>query len=209
MSVKQYIKRGLRFVLFGVPVKNIRADISYSQPNLRLQGRKIIITGGGKGLGAAMAAKFTAEGASVLIAGRDEAQLKTTAERIGCSYWPLDVQDPSSFTPFLENADNILDGADSLVNNAGISLHEPTFFDVTPESFDAQIATNFRGPFFLTQSFTRRLLEKSGMAISFLFLRKREKPSISAPMGLPRQLLTAWCRGWPVSLFRKASASMR
>ena len=195
MSVKQYIKRGLRFVLFGVPVKNIRADISYSQPNLRLQGRKIIITGGGKGLGAAMAAKFTAEGASVLIAGRDEAQLKTTAERIGCSYWPLDVQDPSSFTPFLENADNILDGADSLVHNAGISLHEPTFFDVTPESFDAQIATNFRGPFFLTQSFTRRLLEKKRHG-NILFVSSETGETVDIrPYGFTKAAINSMVQG--------------
>lgn len=173
MSVKQYIKRGLRFVLLGVPGKNIRADISYSQPNRRLQGRKIIITGGGKGLGATMAAKFAAEGAAVLIAGRNAAQLRDTAAKIGCSYLPLDVQDTSSFANFLEDADNVLGGADSLVNNAGISLHEPTFFDVTPESFDAQIATNFRGSFFFTQSFNRRLFEKTTRQCSFCFFRNR------------------------------------
>lgn len=41
------------------------------------------------------------------------------------------------------------------MNNAGISLHEPTFMDVTTESFDSQYNTNLKGAFFLTQSFIR------------------------------------------------------
>ena len=60
MSLKQYLKRGFKFILHGVPVKNVTASISYLQPCGRLSGKKIIVTGGGKGLGAAMAAKFIA-----------------------------------------------------------------------------------------------------------------------------------------------------
>lgn len=160
MSLKQYLKRGFRFILHGVPVKNVTANITYLQPGGRLSGKKIIVTGGGKGLGAAMAVKFVAEGASVLISGRNEKTLKETAGKIGCKYLTLDVQDTSAFDKFISDADRILGGADCLVNNAGISLHEPTFFDVTPETFDAQVATNLRGGFFLTQCFTKLLLKE-------------------------------------------------
>ena len=111
-------------------------------------------------MGAAMAAKFVSEGASVLISGRKEADLKATADKIGCRFLTLDVQDTSVLDRFIQDADEILGGADCLVNNAGISLHESTFFDVTPEKFDAQIATNLRGRFFLTQSFTKILLKE-------------------------------------------------
>lgn len=107
-----------------------------------------------------MAAKFVSEGASVLISGRKEADLKATADKIGCRFLTLDVQDTSVLDRFIQDADEILGGADCLVNNAGISLHESTFFDVTPETFDAQIATNLRGGFFLTQSFTKILLKE-------------------------------------------------
>lgn len=79
MSIKSYLKRGVRFILCGVPVKNITAQITYSTPHGYLTGKKIIITGGGKGLGAAMAAKFVAEGAKVLISGRNETILQRTA----------------------------------------------------------------------------------------------------------------------------------
>ena len=160
MSLGQYVKRGISYVLHGIPVKNITADISYLQPNARLAGKKIIVTGGGRGLGAAMATKFVAEGAEVLITGRNESALKATADRIGCKYMVLDIQDTSALDEFVLAADKVLNGVDMLVNNAGISLHEPTFFDVTPESFDAQIATNLRGGFFLAQSFARMLLKE-------------------------------------------------
>lgn len=158
MSYKQYLKRGAQYILRGVPVKNITASISYLQPNNRLRGKKIIVTGGGKGLGAAMAKKFVDEGASVLISGRNEQTLKSTADKIGCKYLTLDIQNTAELDNFISEADKILEGVDCLVNNAGISLHEPIFFDVTPETFDAQIATNLRGGFFLTQSFTKLLL---------------------------------------------------
>ena len=160
MSLKQYLKRGARFVVRGVPVSNVTAHISYLVPGGRLAGKKIIVTGGGRGLGAAMAAKFVSEGAEVLISGRNAAALRTEAGAIGCKCLPLDVQDTSALDAFIADADRMLGGADCLVNNAGISLHEPTFFDVTPETFDAQINTNLRGGFFLTQSFARLLLRE-------------------------------------------------
>ena len=121
MLFKQYLKRGARFIIKGVPTKNITAHIAYLQPDGRLKGKKIIVTGGGKGLGAAMAAKFVSEGASVLISGRKEADLKATADKIGCSFLTLDVQDTSVLGRFIQEADEILGGADCLVNNGNIT----------------------------------------------------------------------------------------
>lgn len=195
MSYKQYIKRGLKYILNGMPIQNITANISYLQPDNRLTGRKIIVTGGGKGLGAAMATKFVSEGASVLISGRNEKTLKEKAEQIGCKYLTLDVQDTNSFDKFIHDADRILGGVDSLVNNAGISLHEPTFFDVTPETFDAQIATNLRGGFFLTQSFTKLLLhEKRKGNVLFISSETGETVDIR-PYGFTKAAINSMVQG--------------
>lgn len=111
MAVKQYIKRGLRFVLLGTPIQHISANIFYLMPARRLEGKKIIITGGGKGLGKAMAQKFINEGAQVLISGRNEARLKETAEQIGCLYLKLDVQNTDTLSAFILEADKILGGS--------------------------------------------------------------------------------------------------
>lgn len=138
----------------------VKAEISYLQPNSRLEGKKIIITGGGRGLGASMAEKFVKEGASVLISGRNESVLKSTADRIGCKYLSLDVTVVSSFDIFIKKSEEILGEITTLVNNAGISLHEKSFFDVTPDTFDAQVNTNMKGAFFLTQKIIKHWQEK-------------------------------------------------
>lgn len=195
MSYKQYIKRGLKYILSGMPAQNVTANISYLQPNERLSGRKIIVTGGGKGLGAAMATKFVSEGAYVLISGRNEKTLKEKAQQIGCKYLTLDVQDTESLGKFIHDADRILGGVDCLVNNAGISLHEPTFFDVTPATFDAQIATNLRGGFFLTQSFTKLLLrEKRKGNVLFVSSETGETVDIR-PYGFTKAAINSMVQG--------------
>ena len=143
-----------------------------------------------------MAAKFVSEGASVLISGRKEADLKATADKIGCSFLTLDVQDTSVLGRFIQEADEILGGADCLVNNAGISLHEPTFFDVTPETFDAQIATNLRGGFFLTQ-----LKEKRKGNVLFVSSETGETVDIR-PYGFTKAAVNSMVQGL-ASLFVK------
>lgn len=189
------IRRVTKYIINGIPQYNIKADIHYLSPSKKLNGKKIIVTGGGKGLGAAMAAKFVSEGASVLISGRNEKILKEKAEQIGCQYLTLDVQKTDSLDKFINDADRILGGVDSLVNNAGISLHEPTFFDVTPETFDAQIATNLRGGFFLTQSFTKLLLhEKRKGNVLFVSSETGETVDIR-PYGFTKAAINSMVQG--------------
>lgn len=163
MTLRKYISRGIRYIFHGQPLVNniTTAEISYLQPNGRLKGKKIIVTGGGRGLGFAMAKKFVSEGAKVLIAGRNEETLKNSAAEIGCCYLQLDVSHVEDFSEFLTKADQILGGANCLVNNAGISLHEPDYTKVTPDTFDKQIATNLKGGFFLTQKFIMLLKSRN------------------------------------------------
>lgn len=160
MSLKSKLKQTISFIIHGKPKKTI-ANISYLQPNNQLLGKRIIITGGNRGLGYAMAKKFKAEGAEVLIAGRNEKTLKTSAEEIGCKYLQLDVQDINSFKTFFDKAEKILGEINCLVNNAGISLHEKGFLDVLPSQFDSQFDTNLKGAFFLTQCFINKCKENS------------------------------------------------
>lgn len=153
--MKSKIKHFISFLLHGEP-KPLYANITYLQPNVRLKGKRIIVTGGGRGLGFAMAKRFTQEGADVLIAGRNEETLKNSANKIGCNYLKLDVQDVDSFQSFFDSAEKLIGKVNCLVNNAGISLHEDNIFVVSQEQFDAQINTNFRGPYFMAQEFLKR-----------------------------------------------------
>lgn len=153
------IKRAIKYILKGIPIKEVSANISLVQPNNVLAGKKVIITGGGRGLGYSMAKKFVAEGASVLISGRNESVLRDSAKELGCLYLTLDVNDTNSFSFFISRAEELLGEIDCLVNNAGISLHENGFLDVSPKQFDSQFNTNLKGAFFLTQCFIERNLK--------------------------------------------------
>ena len=195
MSIKSYLARAFKYIVRGTPIKNIKADIHYLQPNAQLQGKKIIVTGGGRGLGVAMATKFIAEGAEVLIAGRNEKQLKETSEKIGCKYLTLDVSNVESFADFMQNADKILNGINCLVNNAGISLHENTFFDVTPKTFDQQIDTNFKGAYFLTQEFIK-LIKKDNRTGNILFTSSETGDTMDfRPYGFTKAAVNSMVQG--------------
>lgn len=195
MRITNYIKRGLSYILHGVPTKHITAEISYLQPNDLLKGKKIIITGGGRGLGASMAEKFVKEGADVLIVGRTEKTVKDTAERIGCKYMTIDVSKAETFADFMAEADCMLGGINCLVNNAGISLHENTFFDVTPDTFDKQIDTNFKGAFFLTQEFIRKV-KAEGRKANVLFVSSETGDTMDfRPYGFTKAAVNSMVQG--------------
>ncbi len=159
--IKKYISRGITYIVKGIPNSIVNAQIVYSLPSEKLKNKRIIVTGGGGGIGYAMAKKFKEEGAQVLIAGRNEDKLRKSSKELDCHYLILDVTNIETFESFINNANKILRGANCLVNNAGISLHENTFADVTPESFDKQINTNLKGSFFLTQKFVNMLLSQN------------------------------------------------
>ena len=195
MTVKNYIKRGLIYILRGIPQKNITASITYTNPSEQLKGKNIIVTGGGRGLGFSMAKKFVDEGANVLIAGRNEDTLKKSAEKLNCQYLQLDIQKIETFDNFISQAEKMLGGINCLVNNAGISLHENSFFDVTPESFDSQFNTNLKGAFFLTQKVVSLMIhnKRSG---SILFMSSETGETVDIrPYGLTKSSVNSLVQG--------------
>ena len=197
MNLKNIIKRSLRYIFKGIPRVTVVAHIQYSTPSACLKGKKVIVTGGGRGLGYAMAKKFVEEGANVLIAGRNETVLQNSAKEIGCKYLQLDVQDVASFSPFLANAEKLLGGLDCLVNNAGISLHESGFTEVQPKQFDAQFDTNLRGPFFLTQVFVEHCLKADEKNMKkILFTSSETSMTVDErPYGLTKAAMNSLVQG--------------
>ena len=196
MNLSSKIKHIISFLLHG-ETKHTIANIAYLQPNNQLKGKKIIVTGGGRGLGFAMAKKFKSEGAEVLIAGRNEKTLQSSAVEIGCSYLVLDVQDIDSFNSFIDDADRILGGVNCLVNNAGISLHENGFLEVNPDQFDSQFDTNLKGAYFLTQRFINKQQEDSTKQTKNILFISSET-SITAderPYGLSKAALNSLVQG--------------
>jgi len=195
MAWKEKIYRGIRYIIHGVPTQYITAKVICSAPHQLLANKNIIITGGGRGLGYAMAKKFIAEGAEVLIAGRNEKTLEQSAKELGCQYLVQDVSEATCFSSFIEKADKMLGGVNCLVNNAGISLHEKKFTDVTIETFDAQINTNLRGSFFMAQKFIQ-LLEKEQRSGTILFVSSETSHTADIrPYGLTKAAINSLVKG--------------
>lgn len=193
--MKLYIKRLLQYVLRGQPQEIVNATISCLSPNNALSGKKILVTGGGRGLGFSLAKKFIAEGADVLIAGRNEDSLKQSADKLHCPYLVLDVSKPETFDTFFHRLDEQFNGVNVLVNNAGISLHEESFFDVTPETFDAQINTNLKGGFFLTQCFIKKIKSENRSG-TVLFISSETGDTVDfRPYGFTKAAVNSMVKG--------------
>jgi NADP-dependent 3-hydroxy acid dehydrogenase YdfG len=91
----------------------------------RLAGRRILITGGSTGLGAALAAACVREGASVGVLARGAERLRAVAGAAGAISVAADIADPVSAAGAVEEIAGRLGGLDGLVNNAGVMLHSP------------------------------------------------------------------------------------
>ena len=195
MSAKIYIKRVARYLLKGLPVNHITANIMTVAPNELLKGRKIIVTGGSRGLGFAMAKKYVQEGADVLITGRNEETLRKKKKKINCKYLVLNVCDISSFQCFIEKADAMLGGIDSLVCNAGISLHEKDFFNVTEDSFESQIDTNLKSGVFLSQRFLSFVLSQKVEANLLFISSEVGDLADNRPYGWTKAAINSFVKG--------------
>src|SRR5688572_4569242 len=99
-----------------------------------LHGRVVVITGGGRGIGKAIAAAAAAKGCRVAIGDLDAAAARETAEALGAEHvgLALDVTDRPAFTTFLDEVERRLGPIDILVNNAGIMAVGP--FDEEDEA---------------------------------------------------------------------------
>ncbi|MDE7462641.1 MAG: SDR family oxidoreductase [Muribaculaceae bacterium] len=193
MDIKSKIKRAGKYLLYGTPV--VTANIRLSSQGEKLKDRQILITGGNRGLGYAMAKKFISEGAQVIITGRDQASLAAKSSELECKYAVLDVSHSENFEKFFQEIEDKFGRIDILVNNAGISLHEPSFFDVTPESFDAQITTNLRGPFFITQAFIKRIISRKEKATVLFISSETGETADCRPYGYTKAATNSMVQG--------------
>lgn len=115
-----------------------------TQQKTSLQGKVIAVTGGGRGIGLAIAEALIARGARVSIGDIDIELARSEAIRIGAHAGRLDVRDRASFAAFLADTETTLGPLDGLINNAGI-MPMGYFLDEDPALADAQIDINFRG----------------------------------------------------------------
>ena len=178
--------------LFPVPVNNLKAEIALTSPSSLLEDRKIAIIGGTRGIGRAMAEKFVAEGAKVVITGRSKDKAVNAANEIGCSSYALDISNCDAFNPFIAQCVEALGALDTLVINAGISLHEGDIINVTPQQFDSQIATNLRGAYFAAQAFIKYVMRGNLRSTNLLFISSERGEYVDMlPYGLTKAAMNS------------------
>ncbi len=113
----------------------------------RFTGKVVLVTGGGSGIGRATARAFAAEGATVVVAGRDEQRLASAVNEIGgdASAVTVDVTDSGDVARMVETVVARHGGLHVAFNNAGILGEPAPAADLREEVFDAVIATNLTG----------------------------------------------------------------
>jgi len=128
---------------------------------MRLDGKRVLITGGGSGIGVGIAKTFVAEGAKVTISGRREAPLRALAAETGCSWVTGDVAVKADCEAMVAATVTNHGGLDIVVNNAGVARFLP--LADTPEALlDLQLNVNVKGPYFVAQAALPHLLESKG-----------------------------------------------
>ena len=123
-----------------------------------LVGQVALITGAGRGIGAAIAAKIAAMGAAVVLAGRTREPLESTADAIvkaggQAEAVVCDVMHLSSVEALAAHIDKTLGRLDILVNNAGIGGFGGPLHQLPSESWDEVLNTNLRGVYFCIRAF--------------------------------------------------------
>src|SRR5512132_278573 len=114
-------------------------------PDPLLAGKVALVTGGGTGIGYAIAQAFRAAGAAVAIAGRDAQRLERAAAALGATALAADVPDEASVTGLFAALDTRLGGLDVLVNNAGVTGPVVTADQIDVAAWDETMAINVRG----------------------------------------------------------------
>jgi NAD(P)-dependent dehydrogenase (short-subunit alcohol dehydrogenase family) len=131
-----------------------------------LKGKRVVITGGASGIGAATAARLLQEGSVVVVIDRDPVACeKIRTEQAGIAGTFLaDVADHGQVQRALAGIVSDLGGLDIVINNAGISIrHE--FLDITPDEWNRVLAVNLTGVFYVAQTAARYMMEHDGGVI--------------------------------------------
>lgn len=131
-----------------------------------LNDKRVVITGGASGIGAATAARFLEEGSRVCVLDRNAQACEHIKQELPALGEAIiaDVTDLMQVEAAFAEAIRLMDGVDVLVNNAGISIRHK-FLEITPEEWDRVIAVNLTGVFYVAQTAARHMWERGSGVI--------------------------------------------
>src|ERR1019366_4143736 len=174
-----------------------------------VEGRNVIVTGAGNGLGLAIAWRFVELGAKVLLVDKEEVVLS----RVGAGQLPShsafalvkDLVDQDAAQVVFSAALTKLGPVDALINNAAWSFHKP-MLEVTADEFDRVVAINQRTPFFLAQEFLRHVSSTTAPPADPVIVNIG---SVNALSGNPNLVAYAGTKGAVVSMTRAMAVEMK
>ncbi len=131
-----------------------------------LKGKRVLVTGGASGIGAATAARFLEEGAAVCILDRDPEARAKIQQQLPLLAGAIqgDVSDHLEVQSAFAEAVQIMGAVDVLINNAGISIRH-SFLDITAEEWARVMAVNLTGVFYVAQAAARHMIRKGSGVI--------------------------------------------
>lgn len=151
----------------------------------RLAGKRAVVTGAAHGIGKAIAERFVAEGASVVLADIDGTAVAEVAERLRQTAIVTDVASKDAIDALFDRVEGQWGGLDILVNNAGVT-HRAELLDLTETDLDRVIAINLKSAIFCTQR-AAAIMEAGGAIINM--------SSVNAVLAIPTQIPYAITKG--------------
>ena len=139
---------------------------------MRLKDKVALITGGGRGIGKAVAMAYAREGAKIALCARTPAEVEQTCREIQslkaqCMGWICDVAVEDSVKEFVAGAAKEFGRVDILVNNAGVMTRPVSMAELEVKKWDYTLAVNLRGPFLVSRAALPLMMtQRSGSIIN-------------------------------------------
>lgn len=131
-----------------------------------LRGKRVLVTGGASGIGAATAARFLQEGSAVAILDRDEqANERISREFPGIAgTFQADVSNIAQVQAAIAKSIRTMGGLDVVINNAGISIRH-SFLEITSDDWNKVVSVNLTGVFYVAQTAAKHMFQNDGGVI--------------------------------------------
>lgn len=172
---------------------------------MSLAEKVVLVTGAGRGIGAAIARHGASAGARIAVCGRTPEALEAVAEEIRQAggqvlSLPVDLRDVRAIGDLVERVVGHFGGLDVLVNNAAVNLNQ-SVFDTTEADWDDVLDTNLKAAFFCAQAAARSMRgRRSGAIVNIA--------SILGVVGFPNRAAYAASKGGVVQLTRALAAEL-